>query len=93
MKIEVRPGEGGDDAGAFADECFQMMLATAKRQGLDPIYVVSTPRISTFRVEDYLKLRELAGTHRVQRIPKGSASRHTSTATIAVLDEASASTI
>lgn len=31
--------------------------------------------------------RAIVGTHRVQRIPRGSAARHTSTATIAVLDD------
>lgn len=85
MLIEVRPGEGGEDAERFADELFGAMLKIARASD-DTI----TPTARTFTSPDNPLLEALSGTHRVQRIPKGAAARHTSTATVAVLDEITA---
>ncbi len=87
MLIEVRPGEGGEDAERFADECFDMMLAVAARRELVPRSIMRDARIRTFAAVSDSSLLDRAGTHRVQRIPKGAAARHTSTATIVVLDD------
>lgn len=90
MIIEVRPGEGGEDAERFADECFDAMLAVARHNQMEPQDVTRTSRIRTLNLasNEVELFSRIAGTHRVQRIPKGSASRHTSTATIVVLEDA-----
>lgn len=88
MIIEVRPGEGGEDAVAFANELFDMAVDVTRLSGHPISNINRTPRILTFEhggTESPLGL--FAGTHRVQRIPKGSAARHTSTATLVVLRE------
>lgn len=87
MIVEVRPGEGGDDAVAFAKELFASLTAHAARAG--EVEVTGTgPRIWTARVPADAGLDRFAGTHRVQRIPaNGGGRRHTSTATVAVLDD------
>lgn len=84
--VEIRPGEGGAEAGDFADELTATVVAylrilratatTSKTAGRTRIIATDLPTE---------RLSWLAGTHRVQRIPRGSAARHTSTATIAVL--------
>lgn len=44
-------------------------------------------RTLVLEVEDASIVVPLCGSHRIQRIPKGSSARHTSTATIVVVDE------
>lgn len=89
MLVEVRPGEGGDDAVRFADECFGALVAHGNRVG-SVSDVARTPRISTCEISGAPRIADLAGTHRVQRIPTGAAARHTSTATVAVLEREAA---
>jgi peptide chain release factor 1 len=88
LVIELRVGEGGDDAKEFCLELLAAIAAYARRRG-DPFEVTPTrPGARTFVIrvdapfEPYVPL---AGVHRVQRVPKNSTRRHTSTATIAVL--------
>lgn len=88
--VEVRPGEGGADAAAFAHELVEALLAWVRRSD---VACTTRERERTTElhlvVPDGVDLARLAGVHRVQRIPIGERAgrRHTSTATIAVLVE------
>ncbi|WP_203933808.1 peptide chain release factor-like protein [Virgisporangium ochraceum] len=88
--VEIRPGEGGDDAVAFATELTDAVSAHARRHGCRA--TVRTGRTITVTVTGRhaagLRLHDLTGTHRIQRIPRNDRAgrRHTSTATVAVLD-------
>jgi protein subunit release factor A len=90
--VEIRPGEGGDDAVQFSTELADAFAAHARRN--DCAATVRTGRTITVTVTGSratrLNLRDLSGTHRIQRIPRNDRSgrRHTSTATVAVLDAA-----
>jgi peptide chain release factor 1 len=89
LAIELRPGEGGDDAFAFCQELRTAVLAYARRRG-DVAHVAGSPGSRTLVVVvdgDRRAYERLAGVHRVQRIPKSDrrGRRHTSTATVAVL--------
>lgn len=94
--IEIRAGTGGEEASLFALDLFNMYKRYALRQGwrfdvLDQSRTeVGGFRQITFEMtgENALKkMKNEAGVHRVQRIPKTEkAGRvHTSTATVAVL--------
>lgn len=89
LSIEVRPGEGGDDAAAFADELVASLTAWARRQHWNVREAPGEARTTVVTVTgaDAQALRAFAGCHRVQRVPKGTTKRHTSTALVAVLDE------
>ena len=94
--MEIRAGTGGEEAALFASDLFNMYKKYALRRGwrlgiLDSspselkglrqiIFEISGPR--TFK-----EMKNEAGVHRVQRIPKTEKSGrvHTSTATVAVL--------
>lgn len=85
--VEFRPGEGGDDARAFADELRDAFTAYLTRQGFTAERGDLGERTATLTSDaPPAALEWLAGTHRVQRIPRGSSARHTSTATVAVLE-------
>lgn len=88
LVVEVRPGEGGDDAEAFAAELVAVVCAHLRRTG-NPYRLEGADR-TTVIVVDRLdpQLVALAGTHRIQRIPRNDprGRRHTSTATVAILD-------
>lgn len=86
FQIEVRAGEGGDDAELFARELRDAICAYLRRHGHDVHEQPSDARtlVLVTSAPDR-RARRLAGTHRVQRIPSGSTSRHTSTATVVVL--------
>ncbi len=97
--IEVRGGEGGEEAALFAADLFRMYLrfAESKRWKVEIMslseasaggYKEVVALISGVRV--YSQLRYEAGVHRVQRVPVTEAQGriHTSTATVAVLPEA-----
>lgn len=84
-RIEIRPGEGGDDAYLFATELADAFCAwmrrhkhTYDRDDSGRTIVICVERGAADR------LRLWAGVHRVQREP-GGGKRHTSTATVAVL--------
>ena len=88
MRIEIRPGEGGDDAVLFARELHDAVVAYLRRHDSE-FKLAATDR--TMLVEaDAPELAALAGTHRVQRIPPNDRAgrRHSSTATVAVLSDA-----
>jgi peptide chain release factor 1 len=92
LAIELRPGEGGDDAFAFCQELKTAVLAYARRRGDEAHAVAGSPGSRTLVVDVDGARRayeRLAGVHRVQRIPKSDrrGRRHTSTATVAVLTQ------
>ena len=97
--VEIRAGTGGDEAGLFADELWQMYQRYAERrrwktevmslseQGIGGIKEV------IFEVRGrgaYSRLKHESGVHRVQRVPSTESQGriHTSTATVAVLPAA-----
>jgi peptide chain release factor 1 len=90
LAIELRPGEGGDDALAFCQDLRTAILAYARRRG-DAVQPAAGSRGNRTLVVvvdgDRRAYERLAGVHRVQRIPKSDrrGRRHTSTATVAVL--------
>lgn len=87
MLIEVRPGEGGKDAEEFAKTLFDTAVDIARLAGHVVSDIRQTSKWSSFQVTGTQNvLGAFVGTHRVQHIPAGSSARHTSTATLAVLD-------
>lgn len=73
---------------AFANELFEMAVDVTRLAGHSVSKINKTPRILTFEHGGTESpLGAFAGTHRVQRIPRGAAARHTSTATLVVLRE------
>lgn len=97
--IEVRGGEGGEEAALFAADLFRMYTryAESKKWKVE-ILSLSEASAGGFKEvvalisghEVYSQLRYEAGVHRVQRVPVTEAQGriHTSTATVAVLPEA-----
>jgi len=90
--VELRPGEGGDDAYAFSLQLRAAILAYATRRG-DVAQSVRALQGSRRTVEvavegDRHAYERLAGVHRIQRIPRNDrrGRRHTSTATVAVIE-------
>ncbi|CAG8481036.1 7191_t:CDS:2, partial [Cetraspora pellucida] len=71
--IEIRPGTGGTEAGLFARDLYQMYEGFAKERGEN--------------VFNWLKNE--AGVHRVQRVPRTESKGriHTSTASVVILPE------
>lgn len=102
--LEIRAGAGGDEAGIFAFELWRMYRSFAQRRGFK-IEVIDSSEIKTNGIKNiiaqitgqkvYDLLKNEAGVHRVQRIPKTEKSGriHTSTASVAVLKPASESEI
>jgi peptide chain release factor 1 len=89
MILEVRPGEGGDDAVHFARQLFRALLAYSRRKGL----VVTSTHDTTRTLQAVFSgstavLSPYTGTHRIQRVPDNDprGRRHTSTATVALVD-------
>ncbi|MCL2869553.1 peptide chain release factor 1 [Candidatus Saccharibacteria bacterium] len=98
--MEIRAGAGGDEASLFAAELYRMYLRYAENHSLKTELISENSNDSggykevIFGVSGdspYAKLKFEGGVHRVQRVPvTESAGRiHTSTATVAVLPEAS----
>jgi peptide chain release factor 1 len=86
--IEVRPGEGGDDAEHFAGQLITAIQNYLRRQGCTASTKTGASRTTEIMLgPGHLRLPPIAGTHRVQRIPDNDSSgrRHTSTVTVAVL--------
>lgn len=92
MHIEIRPGEGGDDAAAFATELARIIRATHTRTGGTVEIDTTNPRLVTVTLDTAPAwVHDLAGVHRIQRIPRNDGTRrHTSTVTVAVLDHPAA---
>src|SRR3990167_7737934 len=98
LRIEIRPGEGGDEAEAFAQELAEMVRAVARRLNGDVLagdsgrgrIVVLDAANAKPKFRSWVEC--LSGTHRVQRIPRNDRAgrRHTSTATVAVLNHGAA---
>lgn len=98
--LEIRAGAGGDEASLFAGELYRMYVKYGENNGLkfeliseneneaggmkEVIFKLSGDR-------PYGKLKFEGGVHRVQRVPvtESQGRIHTSTATVAVLPEAS----
>lgn len=85
--IEVRPGNGGADAEDFASSLAESLSKALVRQG----HTASTEHFSDrhrgFEIKTNAPLPLIEwfqGVHVVQRIPKGSAARHTSSASVLV---------
>ena len=97
--VEIRSGEGGEEAALFAADLFRMLCryAEGKRWKVE-ILTVSEASAGGYKEvvalvtgqSVYSHLRYEAGVHRVQRVPATEAQGriHTSTATVAVLPEA-----
>lgn len=98
--MEIRAGAGGDEASLFAGELLKMYLRYAENHRLKTEILSESDNDAggikevTFKVtgdEPYAKLKFESGVHRVQRVPvtESQGRIHTSTATVAVLPEAS----
>ena len=97
--VEIRGGEGGEEAALFAGDLYRMYLRYAERHRWK-VEELSASRSEKggfkeviFRIagqEAYSRLKFESGVHRVQRVPSTEAQGriHTSTATVAVLPEA-----
>jgi peptide chain release factor 1 len=97
--VEIRAGEGGEEAALFAADLFRMYSRYAQERGWKvEILDSSATGIGGFKeivfsvegAEAYAFLKFESGVHRVQRVPETEASGriHTSAATVAVLPEA-----
>jgi peptide chain release factor 1 len=93
--IEIRPGAGGEEAGLFASELVRMYQRYATKRNWQAVILnINQSSVGSLK-EAVLEivgqgaeiLKNEAGVHRVQRVPKTEKSGrvHTSTATVAVL--------
>jgi peptide chain release factor 1 len=97
--LEIRSGEGGEEAALFAADLFRMYARYAETKGWRT-EVMSLSESATGGVKEcivlvsgkdvFSHLRFEGGVHRVQRVPvtEQQGRIHTSTATVAVLPEA-----
>src|ERR1700689_62742 len=97
--LEIRSGEGGEEAALFAADLFRMYSRHAETKGWK-IEVMNLSESATGGLKEcialvtgkdvYSQLRFEGGVHRVQRVPATETQGriHTSTATVAVLPEA-----
>jgi peptide chain release factor 1 len=97
--LEIRSGEGGEEAALFAADLFRMISRFAERQRWN-VEILNMSEASAGGIKEvialvsgqnvYARLRFEGGVHRVQRVPATEAQGriHTSTATVAVLPEA-----
>ncbi len=94
--VEIRAGAGGQEAGIFASDLYQMYkkYAQAKSWGFEVVDSnmndLGGYRSVVFELKGpgaFEKMKNESGVHRVQRVPKTEKSGrvHTSTATVAVL--------
>ncbi|KNC78891.1 hypothetical protein SARC_08695 [Sphaeroforma arctica JP610] len=98
--LEIRAGAGGGEASLFVQDLFSMYQALAKRQGWRTEIYSTSPTTAggmseivagVSGVNVFGVLKHEIGTHRVQRVPATETQGrvHTSTATVAILPEAS----
>ncbi len=98
--FEIRAGAGGDEASLFAGELYRMYTKYADAHGLKTELISENANEAggmkevIFKVSGdsaYGQLKFEGGVHRVQRVPvtESQGRIHTSTATVAVLPEAS----
>ncbi|HEX9765498.1 MAG TPA: peptide chain release factor 1 [Nitriliruptorales bacterium] len=97
--VEIRAGAGGDEAGLFAGELFEMYARYAGRQGWRTDVLsrsdqgIGGVKEVVFEVVGqgaFSRLKHESGVHRVQRVPSTESQGriHTSTASVAVLPAA-----
>ena len=98
--LEIRAGAGGDEASLFASELYRMYLKYAENHNLKAELISKNENEAggmkevIFKISGdnaYGQLKFEGGVHRVQRVPvtESQGRIHTSTATVAVLPEAS----
>ena len=98
--LEIRAGAGGDEASLFAGELYRMYLKYAENHNLKSELISKNENEAGGMKEIIFKisgdnaygiLKFEGGVHRVQRVPvtESQGRIHTSTATVAVLPEAS----
>ncbi len=98
IMVEIRAGEGGDEAALFAGDLYEMYKRYARNKGWRVEEISFSPgdaggfKEVTFGVEGedvYQYLRYESGGHRVQRVPATETQGriHTSLATVALLPE------
>ncbi len=98
--FEIRAGAGGDEASLFAGELYRMYTKYADAHGLKVELISENANEAggmkevIFKISGdsaYGQLKFEGGVHRVQRVPvtESQGRIHTSTATVAVLPEAS----
>ena len=97
--LEIRPAAGGDEAGLFAAELFQMYQKYAEQHGWK-VEVLEYADTGLGGIKEgvaeitgrnvFARLKYESGVHRVQRVPatESQGRIHTSTVTVAVLPEA-----
>lgn len=97
--LEIRGGEGGEEASLFAADLFRMYARYAETKGWN-IEVISLSESASGGYKEcialvsgkdvYSTMRFEGGVHRVQRVPATETQGriHTSTATVAVMPEA-----
>ena len=97
--IEIRQGEGGDEAALWAGDLHRMLTRYAERRGFRIEELSASPNDGggfkeiEFAIKGegaYSVFKWEGGTHRVQRVPETESQGriHTSTATVAVMPEA-----
>jgi peptide chain release factor 1 len=97
--IEIRAGTGGDEAGIFAGDLFNMYrrFADDQKWKMEILSINEAPKggfkeivFSLSGQEVFGKMKFESGVHRVQRVPETESQGrvHTSAATVAVLPEA-----
>jgi len=102
--MEIRAGAGGDEASLFAGELYRMYVRYAEKHHLKVELIAQNENeaggmkeviIRVSGEKPYGQLKFEGGVHRVQRVPvtESQGRIHTSTATVAVLPEASESDI
>ncbi|OGE44197.1 peptide chain release factor 1 [Candidatus Daviesbacteria bacterium RIFCSPLOWO2_01_FULL_39_12] len=100
--LEIRSAAGGDEAGIFANDLLRMYTKFAQKVGwkleeLDrsegKLSQIKEIILKISGKDSYDNLKYESGVHRVQRVPttESSGRIHTSTATVAVLPQVSAS--
>ncbi len=98
--MEIRAGAGGDEASLFAGELYRMYVRYAEKHHLKVELMAQNENeaggmkeviIRVSGQKPYGQLKFEGGVHRVQRVPvtESQGRIHTSTATVAVLPEAS----
>lgn len=97
--MEIRAGTGGEEAALFAGDLLRMYLRYVERKGWKAEIMSSNPTdlggykeviVSIQGKGVYSRLKFESGVHRVQRVPitESGGRIHTSTATVAILPEA-----
>lgn len=97
--VEIRAGAGGEEAALFAGDLFKMYTRFAEKRGWKVELINSNEtdlggfKEVVFHIkgkEAYTIMKYESGVHRVQRVPETESGGriHTSTATVAVLPEA-----